>query len=94
VLFCGIICAGRVVWQDRSLTPSPQTLTYIGILTALLAVALHSTFDFPQQVGSLQLYVAVYLGIAWANVSPRISPNLDIEEPADQNASFVETELA
>jgi O-antigen ligase len=74
VLFGGIARAWGAVRRDRNLPPAPQTLVYVGVLTALLAVALHSTVDFPLQVGSLQLYVAVYLGIAWATTSPRSTP--------------------
>jgi hypothetical protein len=63
VLFGGIFCVWRVVLRDKV---RPSTLIYVGVLAALLAVSVHSTFDFPQQVASLQLYIAVYLGIAWA----------------------------
>ena len=86
VLIGGIVCAWRAVRRDRALPPTPPTFASVGVLTALLAVALHSTFDFPQQVGSLQLYVAVYLGIAWATVSPGTSEIVTSAELADQEA--------
>jgi len=63
ILFGGIACVWRAVLRDRV---RPSNLVYVGVLSALLAVALHATFDFPLQLVSLQLYVATYLGIAWA----------------------------
>ncbi len=94
VLFGGIARAWGAVWRDRNLPPAPQTLVYVGVLTALLAVALHSTFDFPQQVSSLQLYVAVYLGIAWATASPRTTANSESGELATQDVPLPEADLA
>lgn len=67
ILFGGIACVWRAVLRDRV---HSSMLVYVGVLAALLAVALHATFDFPLQLVSLQLYVAVFLGIAWATLSP------------------------
>jgi len=63
ILFGGIACVWRAVLRDRVRS---SNLLYVGVLSALLAIALHATFDFPLQLISLQLYVATYLGIAWA----------------------------
>ena len=79
ILFGGIFCVWRAVLRDRV---RPSNLVYVGVVAALLAVALHATFDFPLQLVSLQLYVAVYLGIAWATslpVYPVNSPKSEID---------------
>ena len=90
LLFGGIVRLCRTVRQDRSRPPRPATLVYVGVTAALLAVALHSTFDFPLQVVSLQLYVAVYLGIAWgipathnANEAASAQKGVPGDTPAD-----------
>lgn len=64
ILFGGIFQALRSILRARD---RHTTFVSIGVLAALLAVALHAAFDFPLQVASLQFYVAVYLGIAWGS---------------------------
>lgn len=91
VLFGGIACVWRAVRRDRG---RPSTLVYVGVLAALLAVALHSTFDFPQQVASLQLYVAVYLGIAWAAVAPVRPADTPSPSPSTEAIPLPETDLS
>lgn len=77
LLFGGIVGVWRRVRSDKADPPTPATLIVVGVLVALLAVAVHSTFDFPEQVASLQLYVAIYLGMAWAIVAPEpVTPSL------------------
>jgi O-antigen ligase len=67
--FSGIAVAVRnllkpgkaIEWRPRY-----QVLLPVTIL-ALLGIALHALVDFPLQIASLQLYVAVYLGICWGS---------------------------
>ncbi len=78
MLFGGIACVWRTVHRDRD---SPSTFLYIGVLAALLAVALHAAFDFPLQVASLQFYVTVYVGISWATFSSDPPANSSAPHP-------------
>lgn len=39
-------------------------------LVALAGVLLHATIDFPLQIASVQCYLAVYLGLGWAQARP------------------------
>ena len=65
--FSGIAVAVRnllgksVEWRPRHRVLLPVTIL------ALLGIALHALVDFPLQIASLQLYVAVYLGICWGS---------------------------
>jgi hypothetical protein len=50
--------------HHRALTLSRRT-QFTSILLALGAVLLHSLVDFPMQIASIHLYMAVLLGLLW-----------------------------
>lgn len=80
VIFFGGISSGLVaLHQSRGLFPTPRIARLLPfLLIALGATAIHALVDFPLQVCSLQIYVAVYLGICWGawslNVRDRNNP--------------------
>lgn len=70
LLFFGSICvAARTLRRrgDDSPLSGRQRLFLTGAVLALGGVALHALVDFPLQIASLQLYVAVYVGICGAS---------------------------
>lgn len=77
VLFAGgwrgaLFAAGRA-----DLAHEDRTLSFVATV-ALSGVALHALVDFPLQIASLQLYVAVYLGLGWG--SRHWTPSREIVE--------------
>ncbi len=70
VLFGGGIAAGLVTyWRRGSLLARFDQMFLLAVVLALIGVALHAAVDFPLQIPSLQLYAAVYVGIAWGSSS-------------------------
>lgn len=70
VLFGGGIAAGIVNYCRRGTRLARfDRMFLLTVCLALIGVALHASVDFPLQISSLQLYVAVYLGIAWGSGS-------------------------
>jgi O-antigen ligase len=64
VLFFGGLI--RCFYFCRRMRSAESALLFTSGL-ALTGVALHALVDFPLQIASLQLYVAVYLGIGWGS---------------------------
>jgi O-antigen ligase len=65
--FGGMIAALRAYLTKKQTLAAADRVLLVTILIALSGVALHAIVDFPLQIASLQLYVAVYLGIAWGS---------------------------
>ncbi|HLK56754.1 MAG TPA: O-antigen ligase family protein [Chthonomonadaceae bacterium] len=71
-LLYGIIFFGGILRGIRRLPKASQSpgrvqdRSWVGIVAALAGVAVHAAFDFPLQVMSLQLTVAVLLGLCWS----------------------------
>ncbi len=66
-VFGGFIQSLRARFGGGARWPARDRALYFVILTSLLGVAIHSTFDYPLQVASIQLYVAVLLGMLWSS---------------------------
>ena len=68
VFFGGIVAAIRSYrkYARREWMPRRRVLQPLAIV-ALIGVALHALVDFPFQIESIQLYVAVYLGVCWGS---------------------------
>lgn len=71
----GVLFFGGIFVAVRNLRQSKRTVKWrsryrrllLVIVVALVGIALHALVDFPFQIASLQLYVAVYLGICWGS---------------------------
>jgi hypothetical protein len=67
VFFGGVIHGLRNYFKGaRTMSRADRMLVFTSAL-ALIGVALHALVDFPLQIASLQLYAAVYLGLAWGS---------------------------
>lgn len=66
VVFFGGIFRGAMRERLQSAERSTQNLYFLpACLLALGGVGLHALIDFPLQIASIQLYVAVLLGLCW-----------------------------
>ena len=68
VFFGGIAVAIRSYrkYARREWMPRRRVLQSLAIV-GLIGVALHALVDFPFQIESIQLYVAMYLGVCWGS---------------------------
>lgn len=71
IFFGGIARGVRAYRAPTAENGSQHDLFLPAILLALVGVALHALIDFPLQIASIQLYVAVYLGLTWGWIAPR-----------------------
>ncbi len=71
VIFFGGIAAGVVALRrSRGIRPTPRIARLLPLLLiSLCATAVHSLVDFPLQVLSLQLLVAIYIGLCWGSLA-------------------------
>jgi O-antigen ligase len=70
VLFFGGFVVGtrNLIRRSRLLKWRPRQRLFLPmILLALAGISVHASVDFPLQIASLQLYVAVYLGLCWGS---------------------------
>lgn len=67
IFFGGIFTGLRAYRRTAALFGTLDRTLWFATLLALFGVAIHATVDFPLQIASLQLYVAVYLGLMWGS---------------------------
>ena len=67
LIFGGLLTSISRVFRSRNRLSIDVRVTHFALITGLMGVLLHSLVDFPLQIASIQLYVAVLLGILWAN---------------------------
>jgi len=67
VFFGGTIVATRGLLNSGRYWLPRQRLLLSLVLVSLVGVGTHAAVDFPLQISSIQLYVAVYLGTCWGS---------------------------
>lgn len=77
--------SGWALWRYRRQISSSDRLNWFAAITALVGVLFHAGMDFPLQVPSIELYVAVLLGICWSCRSWLKKP--DVLQSLSRNAN-------
>ena len=75
LLFGGLLNSISRVIRYRNRLPIDVRVTHFALVTSLMGVLLHALVDFPLQIASIQLYIAVLLGVLWANRHLLQEPN-------------------
>jgi len=73
IVFGGLLCAVLRVAGKLRLSDNLDGCLLLGASTAVFGTLLHATVDFPMQVASVQITLAVLVGICWSSCrwSPR-----------------------
>lgn len=83
VLFGGIVCGIRRLRRYPPGSRNPDLCVSIGAVAALLGVAIHAAFDFPLQILSIQMTVALLLGLCWGACEVRKRPAQEVESGSE-----------
>lgn len=81
LLFGGIAVGLRAYLSRRAELPRSDYTFLLCLIFALVGVAIHAAIDFPLQIASIQLYVAVYLGLLFAAPNWRLMTRQIVESP-------------
>jgi hypothetical protein len=93
LLFGGIAAAvGGALTERASRWSARQRLLLPLTVLAIGGAAVHALVDFPLQIASIQLYVAVYLGICWGSVRWDTAGRRTLDpDPADRGKAEIAT---
>jgi hypothetical protein len=87
VFFFGSIGRALVLASWSSLR-TKERLGYATCVLALGGTALHSGVDFPLQIASLQLYVMMFIAMAWARPVEEVAPDTSSRRAKGKDGSF------
>ncbi len=67
VMFGGLVSSLARAFRHRQKLSSSVRVSHFALIVGLLGVLLHALVDFPLQIASIQLYVAVVVGLLWGS---------------------------